>query len=205
MRQVEWRHLEQLVRPSVQRSVAPEHEALHHALAGAGHGDHQSGAARVVVDPALQHGRQLRRRRHRVRQLVEHDRPAPGRRAGINGETRQQAAPVPVFDVAKAGEPDREGLRQVASLHVGGRLVGDGIDAALPPAPLHEQTRLADPAAAEHHGQAPARAVGQRPQTDQFACPVEELHYSSQHNADKHKNQPRPGAARPARMLVCPP
>src|SRR6185295_9295037 len=51
--------LEHLARPSVERSVAGEHEALHHPLAGAGERDDETGTLGVVIEPALQEARQL--------------------------------------------------------------------------------------------------------------------------------------------------
>ena len=114
-------------------------------------------------------------------------------RAGVHGETREQAAPVPVFDIGKAGKPDRERLGQIAALHIGGRLVGDGIHAVVPATPLHQQARLANPAATEDHGQAAARPARQRRQPGQFVVSVQEVHYASQHNSDVHKNQRRIG------------
>jgi hypothetical protein len=81
-----------------------------------------------VVDPPLQHRRQLRRRRDPVGELVEYERTAPARRPSLRREAGQERAPIAVLDVGEPREPRGDRLGEVPALDVGRRLIGDGID-----------------------------------------------------------------------------
>ena len=173
-RRIQRTELEEHVRTSVERRLGGQHEPLHHALAGSGDGDDQLRSPRVVVQPALQHARQLGRRGDEIRQLVEDERASPCLALRIPRQARQQGVPALVANVGEAGQALGYRAREVPALDVGRRLVGHGVEAAGPPRPLEQEPRLPDPPPSVEDGQPALWTRGEREQPLQLGFPVEE-------------------------------
>ena len=131
--------------PAVERGGRVQYHAVHHALARSAH--HKANPPLRPVQPVLQDPGQCGVCFDQIGQLVEHPRTLPAGTVGVCRKAHQKRAPVRVLDVGKAGESFSDRFRQVAPLHGRRGLIGHRVQAAVPPRPLDEKPRLADPAA----------------------------------------------------------
>ena len=127
------------------------------------------------VKPVLQHANDAGIGGDEVRQFVENERTRPVGSRCFRGQPGQERMPVPVVHVIKTAKPLRHGSREVASLHCGGGLIGNGVQTVVATTPLKQQSRLANAPAPPDDGECPSssqRAV----ETPHFIVSVEKLH-----------------------------